>query len=59
MKGWKTWAAALALILPGAGMILGGLANDFDLAAIKEGAILIGGGLGMIGIGHKIEKASS
>ena len=59
MKGWKTWAAGLALILPGVGLILGTVASgEFDLGVFKEAFDLIGSGLAALGIGHKIEKAA-
>lgn len=58
MGGWKTWVAAIGLMLTGLGMIAAGVAADpLNPDQIWEGILLILAGLGMIGIGHKIEKA--
>ena len=55
MGGWKTWVAAIASIAGGVGLILKDVAaGTFDNFA--EGWGLIVAGLGMIGIGNKIEK---
>ena len=60
MKGWKTWAGGGALILSGiATVIQGAISDPVDLEKIKAGLMMIGSGLGIIGIGHKIEKASN
>lgn len=59
MTGWKTWAAAIGSIASGVGLIIAGLfADPIDGAKIGEGWTLVLAGLAMIGIGHKIEKAS-
>lgn len=61
--GWKTKSAAAGLILVGAGSVLQGasqmLDGDFEagMAVVKGGITSFGLGLGMLGIGHKIEKA--
>jgi hypothetical protein len=53
MSGWKTWVAAAGAILWGVG---GWLAEQHG----PDVAIgFITGGLALIGIGHKIEKAAS
>ena len=60
MTGWKTWAAGLASILGGVAAILTVISSgDFNFEAIQGGIAMIALGLGMIGIGHKVEKASS
>lgn len=51
MKGWKTLAAAGGLAGLGALLILKGQ-TDLGLACIMNG-------LGLVGIGHKIDKAST
>lgn len=58
MSGWKTWAAGLGAVLGGAALVLKGVAGDsFDFESIKQGVAAIIAGLGIIGIGHKVEKA--
>lgn len=61
MQGWKTWAAGIALILSGLGSILGSF--DWDTFSfgdgLNAGILMIGNGLGLIGIGHKVEKAAT
>ena len=60
MSGWKTWTAGLASIASGVAMILTSVASDgFSFDALKEGIGLIVAGLGIIGVGHKIEKAGA
>ena len=63
MKGWKTWAAGIALILTGIGRMLNYvemIGGDVDIAvlqaAITHGLEMVGAGLAVIGIGHKVEK---
>lgn len=57
MGGWKVWAAALGLAATGLGMVISGLlAEVIDAEKIKEGVLMIIAAVGMIGIGHKIEK---
>ncbi|WP_447978099.1 hypothetical protein [Candidatus Nitrospira bockiana] len=50
MKGWKTWVAAVGAIAWGVGGLLGGV-HDADVAM---GFVTTG--LGLVGIGHKLEK---
>ena len=50
MTGWKTWLSGVGAIVYGVILIIGGHA--------EQGVTLILSGLGIIGIGHKIEKAS-
>jgi drug/metabolite transporter (DMT)-like permease len=49
MRGWKTWLGSIIIIGAGIYLIVTGQADI--------GAPLIGQGLAVIGIGHKIEKA--
>ncbi len=56
MSGWKTWAAGLSGILSGAAMIVMALTGEGG-GSVSEGIALIVAGLGILGIGHKIEKA--
>ena len=57
MKGWKTWAAAIGAILGGAALVLKGVtADSLDFESIKQGVAAIVAGLGLWGIGHKVEK---
>ena len=58
MDGWKTWLAAIGLMLSGLGLMITGFISDpIDWQKITEGWALFMAGLGMIGIGHKIVKA--
>ena len=50
MKGWKTWLAGIGSILWG---VIGIVTGTHDL---EVGIGFITGGLGIIGIGHKLEK---
>lgn len=51
MKGWKTWLAAAGLC--GLGVFLM-LKQREDM-----GMVCIFNGLGLVGIGHKVEKAAA
>lgn len=51
MKGWKTWLAAAGLCGLGIYMI--------ERGQQEFGMILILNGLGLVGIGHKIEKTAA
>ena len=53
MTGWKTWAAATLSVVYGVGGLFLGL-HDGD--ACMQYVI---SGMGLVGIGHKIEKAAS
>jgi hypothetical protein len=53
MKGWKTWTAGSLAILYGIGGLVFGL-HDVDAMMGFTTS-----GLGMIGLGHKIEKQSA
>ncbi|MDY7034540.1 MAG: hypothetical protein SV375_00030 [Thermodesulfobacteriota bacterium] len=48
MRGWKTWVAV-------AGMVLLGIV-DIANGQAEMGITKIVGGLGLLGIGHKVEK---
>lgn len=56
MTGWKTWAGGIAGILTGLAIVISALSSG-DYSHISEGVLAISGGLAVIGIGHKIEKA--
>lgn len=72
LSGWKTYCAAAVLILTGLATIETGIAGgiqhysdpssptaldtDQMLATFTKGALAIGSGLGLIGIGHKLDK---
>lgn len=49
MKGWKTWTGA-ALVAAGA------VARFLDHQEIAELILGLGAALGLIGLGHKLEK---
>lgn len=49
MKGWKTWAGAL---LVGASGVMKYMGHD----ALAEAILMVGAAVGLIGIGHKLEK---
>jgi len=51
MSGWKTWTAAALSVLYGVGGLIFGLHS----ADVAMGFVLAG--LGLVGIGHKIEKS--
>ncbi len=49
MKGWKTWSAA--------GFIGGSaILRYFERDDLAELLLVVGGALGVVGLGHKIEK---
>lgn len=48
MKGWKTWAGSIGTILVGI--------YEISEGHVESGVAKIALGLGMIGIGHKVEK---
>lgn len=50
MKGWKTWAAAVGLVIMGVVELANG--------DTEGGLTCLVSALGLIGIGHKVEKAA-
>lgn len=63
MNGWKTKTAAIGTILMGVGTMLTEAINMIqgeggDTETLKGGMLMVTAGLGMLGIGHKIEKAA-
>lgn len=58
--GYKTKIAAVGLMLSGAGTIVAGLVDTAGVnwETVKTGGVLFMNGLGVFGIGHKIEKAT-
>ena len=60
MSGWKTWAGGIGVILGGLAIIVKEIADGtFNFANIMQGVTVIGGGLSVLGIGHKVEKAGN
>lgn len=63
MNGWKTKAAGIAAILGGLATVIGGLvANGLSMEALataKIGGGAIVSGLGLLGIGHKLDKLTN
>lgn len=58
MKGWKTWLGMGITVLAGALMSLGKAYPEIQWAEpVGDGLLLVGGSLGIVGVGHKIEKA--
>ena len=57
MRGWKTWAAAVGAFATGVSMVASGLTADvMDVNQIWAGILTCAGALGLVGIGHKLEK---
>ena len=60
MTGWKTKTAGIAAILAGLATIIGAVATtgiSFEtLAGAKMGFAGVVTGLGMLGLGHKLDK---
>jgi hypothetical protein len=50
MKGWKTWSGAIGTIALGI--------YEISEGQIEEGLSHIALGLGLLGLGHKMEKAA-
>lgn len=53
MKGWKTWVAG------GLSIVYGVIGFIVELHGMEAMISFVSIGLGMLGIGHKIEKASN
>lgn len=63
MKGWKTKLAAAGPMFLGLGLMITGALEFFDgnpdgSVKIKEGIASFSFGLGLVGIGHKVEKSA-
>lgn len=63
MKGYKTKLAAAGPILLGLGLIITGVLEFFDnnpegTVKVKEGIASFSFGLGLVGLGHKVEKSA-
>lgn len=52
MKGWKTWAGAVIVAVSAGLEALGG-----EYSQYAKILVMVGGALGIVGIGHKVEKA--
>lgn len=59
MTGWKSKLGGIGAILTGAAMIVSGILDNFNLDTITKGALAIAAGFSVIGVAHKIEKAST
>lgn len=63
MNGWKTKTAGVAAILGGLAAVVGAIATTGfsmeTLAAAKLGFAGIVTGLGMLGLGHKLDKLTN
>jgi hypothetical protein len=58
MTGWKTWASGIVTFCTGIAMIGEGILSDpVDPNMIYAGFLTCGGALGIVGMGHKIEKS--
>ncbi len=51
MKGWKTWLGVVVIAV-GAGL------NAAGLNEIAETVMAVGAAIGVVGVSHKIEKAT-
>lgn len=49
MKGWKTWVGAIGMAIVGI--------YEISEGQVESGVGKIALGLGLIGVGHKVEKA--
>jgi len=57
MKGWKTWSAAIAGVFTGLGLVVSGfIADPMDIDMVVNGVMAVSASLGLVGIGHKLEK---
>ena len=60
MSGWKSKVAGVGAMLTGLGMMIVGVLKDtIDMDAIKTGWEMLLGGLAVLGIAHKVEKAGT
>lgn len=51
MRGWKTWTAVIGLVIAGI--------YEISEGHVEAGVERILAGLGLVGIGHKIEKTQA
>jgi hypothetical protein len=57
MGGWKTKLAGVGGILSGLAMVVASIVNSpFDFNNLWQGVLVIVGGLGLLGVGHKLQK---
>jgi hypothetical protein len=57
MTGWKTWVASAVAALSALLMMGQALLSDpFDPTKFYEGLMALAAAVGLVGIGHKIEK---
>ena len=57
MGGYKTWVAAITSACAGSVQVGNALlADPFDANALYQGCLALALALGLVGIGHKIEK---
>lgn len=60
LDGLKTKLAAIGLVLTGLGSTLAALTAEggWDLNSAREGLLVVLSGLAVLGVGHKLEKAT-
>ena len=60
MTGWKTKAAGVGTILTGLAMIITALTKEggFSFDNVQAGVQTVLGGLAVLGLGHKLDKAA-
>lgn len=51
MKGWKTWGGAAVIGIAACLEAMGG-----EYAVYSKAIMMVGTALGLVGIGHKVEK---
>jgi len=57
MGGWKTWASGLSAFCTGlVALIAGAVSDPIDPVKIWAGILACAGALGVVGVGHKVEK---
>ena len=58
MEGWKTWTGAAVIFLSGGLMSFADLLPQYYwLSSIAQAIMSAGAALGLVGLGHKVEKS--
>lgn len=59
MKGWKTWTGAGLVFLSGGLSAFANVLPEFSwLGTLSQAVMAAGTALGLVGVGHKIEKSA-